>query len=129
MATSYPNGTNTIALGANANKYGTTQSNELFVNSIDRTNRAGDIAKSIIYGVQNATAASQTVTLNAVVNTPYSLAVGGAGSFGSGVGVLSVANAGTVPTTNPSGGGVLYSEGGALKWRGSSGTITTLAAP
>ena len=40
-----------------------------------------------------------------------------------------IANAGTVPTTNPSGGGVLYSEGGALKWRGSSGTITTLAAP
>lgn len=32
-----------------------------------------------------------------------------------------------VPSTNPSGGGVLYSEGGALKWRGSGGTITTIA--
>ncbi len=47
--------------------------------------------------------------------------------FGGGVGVVGLANAATVPTSNPTGGGVLYSEGGALKWRGSSGTITTLA--
>jgi len=48
-------------------------------------------------------------------------------AFGSGVGVVGLANAGTVPTTNPSGGGVLYAEAGALKWRGSSGTVTTIA--
>ena len=48
--------------------------------------------------------------------------------FGSGSGVIGVANAATVPTTNPTGGGVLYAEAGALKWRGSAGTITTLAA-
>jgi hypothetical protein len=47
--------------------------------------------------------------------------------FGSGVGVIGVANATTVPTTNPTGGGVLYVEGGALKYRGSSGTVTTIA--
>jgi hypothetical protein len=47
--------------------------------------------------------------------------------FGSGVGVVGIANATTVPTTNPTGGGVLYVEGGALKYRGSSGTITTVA--
>ena len=50
------------------------------------------------------------------------------GSFGSGGGVLGIANAGTVPTTNPSGGGILYVESGALKYRGSSGTVTTLGA-
>jgi hypothetical protein len=49
-------------------------------------------------------------------------------SFGGGAGVVGIANATTVPTTNPTGGGILYSEGGALKWRGSSGTITTIAA-
>jgi hypothetical protein len=42
-------------------------------------------------------------------------------------GVTSIANATTVPSTNPTGGGFLYSEGGALKWRGSSGTVTTIA--
>ena len=48
-------------------------------------------------------------------------------AFGSGVLVVGIANATTVPTTNPSGGGVLYVEAGALKYRGSSGTITTIA--
>ncbi len=33
----------------------------------------------------------------------------------------------TAPTSNPSGGGYLYVESGALKYRGSSGTITTIA--
>jgi len=54
--------------------------------------------------------------------------INGAISAGGGVGILSVKNATTVPTTNPTGGGVLYCEGGALKFRGSSGTVTTLAA-
>jgi len=57
-----------------------------------------------------------------------SLALFGAGSFGSGVKVISIANAGTDPTTNPTGGGVLYCSGGALKFRGSGGTVTTIAA-
>lgn len=48
-------------------------------------------------------------------------------SYGSGVGVIAIANATTVPSTNPTGGGVLYVEGGALKYRGSSGTVTTIA--
>lgn len=43
-------------------------------------------------------------------------------------GYVFVANATTVPSSTPSGGGYLYAEAGALKWRGSSGTITTIAA-
>ncbi len=49
--------------------------------------------------------------------------------FGDGVGVVGLANAATAPTVDPRGGGVLYSEGGALKWRGSAGTVTTVAEP
>lgn len=48
--------------------------------------------------------------------------------FGSGTGVLAIANATVVPTANPTGGGVLYVDSGALKYRGSSGTVTTVAA-
>lgn len=48
-------------------------------------------------------------------------------AYGGGVKVIGIQNATTVPTTNPSGGGVLYVEGGALKYRGSSGTVTTIA--
>jgi hypothetical protein len=49
-------------------------------------------------------------------------------AFGGGVGVLGVANATTTPTSTPAGGGVLYASGGALRWRGSAGTDTLVAA-
>jgi hypothetical protein len=48
-------------------------------------------------------------------------------SFGGGEVVIGIRNATTVPTSNPTSGGVLYVESGALKYRGSSGTITTIA--
>jgi len=54
------------------------------------------------------------------------LGLNGAVSAGGGVGIAFIANATTVPTTNPMGGGLLYVEAGALKYRGSSGTVTTL---
>jgi hypothetical protein len=53
--------------------------------------------------------------------------IGTTNQFGSGGRVIGIANATTVPTTNPTGGGVLYVESGALKYRGSSGTVTTIA--
>ncbi len=39
-----------------------------------------------------------------------------------------ISNTSSVPAT-PTGGGVLYVEGGSLKYKGSSGTITTLGTP
>lgn len=53
--------------------------------------------------------------------------VGLTAGAGSGEGVIGLKNATTNPSTNPSGGGVIYCDGGALKYRGSSGTVTTLA--
>jgi hypothetical protein len=38
-----------------------------------------------------------------------------------------VANATSLPTGNPVGGGFFFADAGALKWRGSSGTVTTIA--
>lgn len=49
-------------------------------------------------------------------------------ALGGGQGVIGIGNADTVPAANPAGGGVLYVEAGALKYRGSAGTITTLGA-
>ena len=52
----------------------------------------------------------------------------GAASFGaSASNVVAIAN-GVAPASSPAGVGQLYVESGALKYRGSSGTITTLAA-
>jgi hypothetical protein len=55
-------------------------------------------------------------------------AFGGVNSYGGGLGVINIANAGTVPTSNPTGGALLYSDAGAVKARGTSGTVTTVAA-
>ncbi|MES9519764.1 hypothetical protein [Streptomyces capoamus] len=41
--------------------------------------------------------------------------------------VISIKNATMAPTTNPTGGGILYVESGALKYRGSSGTVSVIA--
>lgn len=67
--------------------------------------------------------ATDTLTI-----TAGNVGLGTTTEFGSGLGVLGIANATTAPTANPSGGHVLYAQAGALKGRGSSGTVTTIAA-
>jgi hypothetical protein len=47
--------------------------------------------------------------------------------FGGGQGVIAIANASVSPMVNPAGGGILYVENGALKYRGTNGTVTTIA--
>lgn len=42
-------------------------------------------------------------------------------------GVATISNT-TAPTDTPSGGGYLFVESGALKYKGSSGTVTTIAS-
>lgn len=64
---------------------------------------------------------SRNVVLERNVNIGVNSGAGG------GVLVVPIGNATTVPTTNPANGGVLYAEGGALKWRGSGGTVTVVA--
>ena len=53
--------------------------------------------------------------------------VAGATDPGGASGGLAIGNTRAAPTTNPASGGFLYVESGALKYRGSSGTVTTLA--
>lgn len=50
-----------------------------------------------------------------------------ASQFGGGQGVIAIANASVAPSVNPAGGGILYVEDGALKYRGSNGTVTVIA--
>lgn len=49
------------------------------------------------------------------------------GSYGGGTQVIFIANATATPSTDPTGGGILYVEAGSLWFRGSSGTATQLA--
>lgn len=54
-----------IALGYLAGYYNTTLNNRLFINSISRSNIAGDTTKSIIYGFQHTDVSSQRLYFNA----------------------------------------------------------------
>lgn len=49
------------------------------------------------------------------------------GSYGGGTHVVFIANSTSSPTGNPVGGGILFVEAGALKYRGPNGTVTTIA--
>lgn len=92
-----------------------------------------------IQGGRNATGAAVAIditqaggyTIDEAIRTPagsnISFGANG-GSYGGGAGVIFIANDNTNPSTNPSGGGIIYVDSGALKYRGSSGTVTTLAA-
>jgi len=67
-------------------------------------------------------------TLNAnnqVITSVENIGVGSF-SFAGGTHTVAITN-GVAPTSNPLNGGAIYVEGGALKYRGSSGTVTTIA--
>ncbi len=67
-------------------------------------------------------------TFRAALRLSDNVALGqSADTFGGGVGVVFISTAGTLPTTNPTAGGILYVDAGALKYRGTAGTVTTVA--
>jgi len=58
--------------------------------------------------------------------TSSNFGFGGSG-FGGGSNSLFIANAPTIPSTNPLGGALIYVTTGSIKGRGSSGTVTNIA--
>jgi hypothetical protein len=84
------------------------------------TTKVSDAGTDTLYWTNNGTQPLVFFPGSVGVNNPT------ATHLGSGVGVLPIKNADTVPSTNPTGGGVMYVEAGALKYRGASGTVTTL---
>jgi hypothetical protein len=58
-------GNNNLGLGYYAGLYNTTISNQLFINTFDQGSYANDVSNSLIYGIFNATPASQTLAINA----------------------------------------------------------------
>ncbi|MCU1500580.1 MAG: hypothetical protein JWM47_4533 [Acidimicrobiales bacterium] len=131
------NGDKNTAVGTNAGKSNTTGAANVAVGhnagSTDGTTATSvGLSNTTLLG-QNAQATVGRVVVlgSALTGERASLALGCVGSatnLGSGVGALiALNNADTVPSANHPSGGQLYAEGGALKWRGSSGTVSTLA--
>ena len=74
-------------------------------------------------------AAGYPITVSSVfgVRTDGSVVIGAETHATGGKGVLAMKNAAAAPTSSFPGGGVLYVENGALKYRGANGTVTKLA--
>lgn len=83
-------GSRLVALGANAGKY-ELGSDAFYVDNQDRTNTAGDKAKALLYGTFNATAASQTLAINAGTVTSI-------GTFSAATGIVN--GSGTAANSN-----------------------------
>jgi hypothetical protein len=86
----------------------------------DGSANAATVAWGQSRDVQLRRLAAGVLTLYASGTLPTAPTMTGAG--------LVIQDVTTAPSTNPVGGGVLYGEAGALKWRGTAGTITQLAA-
>ena len=97
--------------------------------SDDTTATIADLQYGIALGFKAQNTANNTAVIGSAKTAErVTLCIGNYGETGGGRGGISLTNNSTIPTTNPTGGGILYAEGGALKWRGSSGTVTTIAA-
>lgn len=92
---------------------------------------ASGSTKTITLGTNGAAGSTTTITVGSITGTSTTRLNGNVGlgvsAFGtSAANVLGMINA-TAPTTSPAGMGQLYVEAGALKFRGSAGTVTTIA--
>ena len=76
----YSSFSNSVYLGAYAGSYSNGVSNELFIDNQDRGSYANQQSKSLLYGVFNSTASSQTITANAAVTATYGLTISGSSS-------------------------------------------------
>jgi hypothetical protein len=93
----------------------------------DKIIHSGDTNTAIRFPANDTFTVETAGTERLRVTSAGDIGIGTTDQFGSGAKVIGIANATTVPTTNPTNGGVLYVEAGALKYRGSSGTVTTIA--
>uniref|UniRef100_UPI00321FC93C hypothetical protein n=1 Tax=Thermogutta sp. TaxID=1962930 RepID=UPI00321FC93C len=125
------------AVGVNAGRYDSngganqTSNNSVYLGYDARALADGD-TNEIVIGASAVGNGSNSVTLgnDSITKTILKGNIGiRTTQFGDGTGVIGIANCDTIPTSNPSGGGILYCEGGALKYRGSSGTVTVIAPP
>lgn len=110
MAVASAAGSFAINIGANATG-GYTWINSAYINN-------SNIASPMVF--------MTGVTERMRIDSSGNLLVGTTTAGTSAAKVIGMANA-TAPSSSPAGMGQLYVEGGALKFRGSSGTVTTIA--
>ena len=101
-------GNSNVLLGYKAGSYQTTNSNLLIIDNQVRTNVATEITNCLIYGVFNATPASQTLRLNGVITASQGVTINN----------ISGSDALTIYSATPPGGGKVcdFSTGSDNLW-------------
>lgn len=101
----------------------------VFLKSFDASGVTGDVTVSTGSSSTN-NSGNIFLSIGSASGTRGNLSIfDSTGSFGSGQRVIFIADRTAAPSGTPSGGGILYVESGALKFKGSSGTVTTVAVP
>jgi hypothetical protein len=128
------NGNNVYAVFQNGDTLAASKTSQLWLSNgptfLGANNREYRIVNSgmsatsadLVFDYWNGTAIAERMRIDSVGNLLVGLAAAGTTAAKT----IQIAN-GTAPTANVT-GGQLYVESGALKFRGSSGTITTIAA-
>jgi hypothetical protein len=128
----------TISFGPGTTLTDTT----LYRSGVNALQASGSFTAPTIYG---ATTASGTLQLSSTTSgTKGQILLGSAAAYddvsgslqinsttlnlGGGAGVIGISNATTAPTTNPTGGGILYASGGLPTWRDTAGNVYNLAS-
>lgn len=132
-----------VALGLYSKNAGTVFAVVQNALALTIANQASAVNSLVITGaatgnsVQIATTGSdsnRSISINATgtgrvaIGTGAGGVVAGFGTYDSAEKAIYILNTTNAPTANPATGGYLYCEGGALKYRGSSGTVSTIAA-
>lgn len=114
-----------VGQASSNNTFGSIVSGDSFKRWVSNANGA------FTWGPGNA--AGDTVLQRAaagVLGTSKNFEIGGVSGLGdNGVGELQLANATTIPTTNPTGGGVGYATAGTQWWRDSAGVVSVGISP
>jgi hypothetical protein len=111
-----------VFLGYNAANLGASIANTIVIGTSARATNSNEI----VIGTSSHTRFTMFGTRSVAGDSSGNFVFGTVAAGSSAQGVFVIQD-GTAPTTSPAGAGQLYVESGALKYRGSSGTVTTIA--
>lgn len=95
--------------------------------SIDTIGTVSSTSLPTVLAFSTTPSGSTSGLTRLIINSASNIGLNATSWGTSAIGVIAIGN-GTAPSTSPAGMGQLYVEAGALKYRGSSGTVTTIAA-
>jgi len=123
-----PNTTNTLALTFNGNTLNFFPASQFNITAPSGSSSSFKVSGTGQVQINPNGFAGHTMDINTGATGAIATFFGGVTGVGTTTySYIAIANSAVPPTGTPTGGGYLYVEAGALKYRGSSGTLTVIA--